>query len=446
MKSRSRPLLVLSFGAILAVIIVSAVVFDRQTQATYAEINRIQQQYQESGSLLLLVLSKTNEMAILVRDYLLETAHNESLRKEISALDLTIDSNLSELRKNPELAGSPGLELLKKDLDVFRKSMEPVFDWSPQERSLRGTTFLRRNVVPFRKSVLSVSQDLQALISGNMAEQRKARGELQGDARRFFLRTVFLTVACAALFAVFTVRKLGALEQHAAVLQRKTEEDSRQMRRLSRELVRAQEQERQSLSRELHDEIGQMLTGIQMEFNNLRTLRSAGGEAFDEHFESGSALIEQTSSAVRDMARGLRPSMLDDFGLAPALEWQAREFTRRSGVPVQLQIDGIRDDLSEELRTCLFRIAQEALTNCARHSEATEVRITVNRGPDAMVLTVQDNGRGFDPHQQPKLGQGLIGIEERAREIGGSASFLSQPQKGALLRVTIPVPPVGAGA
>jgi signal transduction histidine kinase len=251
---------------------------------------------------------------------------------------------------------------------------------------------------------------------------------------------VILSVACAALFAVFSIRRLGTLEKHAAVLQLKTEQDSRQMRHLSQKLVRAQEQERRFLSRELHDQIGQMLTGIQMEFNNLRTLRtSTDPRAFDEHFDSGTTLIERTLSAVRDMARGLRPSMLDDFGLAPALEWQGREFSRRSGIPVHVQIDGSLDDLSEEVRTCLFRVAQEALTNSARHSEASEVRMTVNRGPGIIVLTVQDNGKGFDPDHNTAGGLGLLGIQERVRELAGSVSVLSRPHSGTLLRIQIPI-------
>jgi signal transduction histidine kinase len=442
MKSRSRPLLVSSFGVMLAVVIISAVAFDRQTQATFAEINRIHQEYQESDRLLLQVLSSTNEIAILVRDYLLETAHNESLRQEIADLDRSIDSTLSELHQRPGLSSIAALDLLKEHLSAFRKSMEPVFDWTPQERAQRGTTFLRRNVMPFRKNVLSVSRDLQTLVSGNMSEQRKARSKLQDDSRHFFLRTVILTVSCAALFAAFSIRRLSTLERHAASLQLKTEQDSRRMRHLSQKLVRAQEQERRSLSRELHDEIGQMLTGIQMEFNNLRTFRATDAKMFDEHFESGTTLIERTLSAVRDMARGLRPSMLDDFGLPPALEWQAREFSRRSGIPVHVQIDGILDDLSEEVRTCLFRVAQETITNCARHSEATEVRITVNRGPAMIVLTVQDNGKGFDVYQHPKGGGlGLLGIQERVRELAGNVSILSQPNTGTLLRVEIPVAP-----
>jgi signal transduction histidine kinase len=250
---------------------------------------------------------------------------------------------------------------------------------------------------------------------------------------------VFLTAASAVLVAMLSIRRLSALEQHALVLQRKTEQDSREMRHLSQKLVRAQEEERRSISRELHDEIGQMLTGIQMEFNNLRTLRNTDDKGFEEHFEGGKTLVEQTLSAVRDMARGLRPSVLDDFGLAPALEWQSREFSRRSGVPVQLQIDGVFDDLSEDVRICLFRIAQEALTNSARHAEASDIRITLNRGPEIIVLTVQDNGKGFDSHEKTKGRLGLVGIEERVRELGGNVSVISQPQKGALLRVAIPL-------
>jgi signal transduction histidine kinase len=385
------------------------------------------------------VRSNTNEIAVLVRDYLLESGYNETLRQEIQDLERSINSNLDDLQQSPGLAGDVTVALLKKDLALYLESIGPIFDWTPQERALRGTTFLRRNVVPFRQKVLSVTRDLEALISANLSEQRTAHGKVQDDSRRFLSLTVFLTAASAVLVAVLSIRRLSALEQHAFVLQRKTEQDSREMRHLSQKLVRAQEEERRSLSRELHDEIGQMLTGIQMEFNNLCMLRNTDDKGFEEHFESGKTLVERTLSAVRDMARGLRPSMLDDFGLAPALEWQSREFSRRSGIPVQLQIDGLFDDLSEEVRICLYRVAQEGLTNSARHAGASDIRITLNRGPQIIVLTVQDNGKGFDLHEQTKGRLGLLGIEERVRELGGKVSIISQPQKGALLRVEIPV-------
>ena len=135
---------------------------------------------------------------------------------------------------------------------------------------------------------------------------------------------------------------------------------------------------------------------------------------------------------------GLRPSILDDLGLIAALEWQSREFSRQSGILVNLKLDGHLNELPDGHRTCLYRIVQEALTNCGRHAEAKHVDVTLHGGVDGIFLKVRDDGKGFDAKHPAKRGLGLVGIEERVRELGGSANILSQPGKGTLLEVEIP--------
>ena len=145
--------------------------------------------------------------------------------------------------------------------------------------------------------------------------------------------------------------------------------------------------------------------------------------------------------SVRDLAMGLRPSMLDDLGLEPALRWQAREFSRHSGVQATIETDGDLGRLSEPVRTCIYRVVQESLTNCARHSEARNVRILVHANQDRISLTVQDDGKGFDPKTLVSRGLGLIGMEERIKKLGGTLAISSQNlknPKGTVLRVELP--------
>src|SRR5829696_3165857 len=127
---------------------------------------------------------------------------------------------------------------------------------------------------------------------------------------------------------------------------------------------------------------------------------------------------------VRDLALGLRPSMLDDFGLQPALEWQARDFTRRCNVPVTLTMTGALDNLTDQHRTCVYRVVQEALTNCVRHARATSIRVVVRAQQDRIDVSVSDDGVGLDPRRRA-AGFGLRGIEERVRELGGTVTILS---------------------
>jgi signal transduction histidine kinase len=135
---------------------------------------------------------------------------------------------------------------------------------------------------------------------------------------------------------------------------------------------------------------------------------------------------------------GLRPSMLDDSGIVPAVRWQAAELSRLTGTPVELQIEGDFDGLGDEGRTCLYRVVQEALTNCARHAEAATIRITMQGKKESVCLSIRDDGLGFDTGCA-RTGLGLVGIEERVKELGGSLAVSSWPNRGTLLRAEIPV-------
>ena len=157
-----------------------------------------------------------------------------------------------------------------------------------------------------------------------------------------------------------------------------------------------------------------------------------------QYVQDGKALVYRTVSAARDMAMGLRPSILDDLGLVAALEWQAREFKGRSGVLLNLNLDGDLSDLPEGHSICLYRIVQEALTNCGRHADAKHRGITLHGGKDRISLTIWDDGKGFDAKQSTRRGLGLVGIEERVRELGGKTTIVSQAGKGTLLEVEIP--------
>jgi signal transduction histidine kinase len=202
--------------------------------------------------------------------------------------------------------------------------------------------------------------------------------------------------------------------------------------------VAAQEEERRKLSRELHDHVGQMLTALRMELGRIDRVRPAGDNRVTLALNECRQLVDDMVRIVRDLALGLRPSMLDDFGLQPALEWLTRDFTRRSNVPVELQITGPLDALSDQHRTCIYRVVQEALTNCVRHARATAIAVVIRAREDTIDVSVSDDGVGLDPSRRA-AGFGLRGIEERVRELGGNITLLSAAGQGATLSIKLPV-------
>jgi signal transduction histidine kinase len=151
-------------------------------------------------------------------------------------------------------------------------------------------------------------------------------------------------------------------------------------------------------------------------------------------------LAEQSLRVIRNMALLLRPSMLDDLGLAPALEWQAREMSRRAGLEVKVDAADCPDDLPEAVRTCVYRVVQEALSNCFRHASASRAEILLRCDGARLLVLVRDNGHGFDPRN--RRGAGLIGMEERVRILNGTLRVESSPGHGSIVQAELPLTPV----
>jgi signal transduction histidine kinase len=180
-----------------------------------------------------------------------------------------------------------------------------------------------------------------------------------------------------------------------------------------------------------------MLTALRMEIANLGRIAPHDSERFREHLKQAKEMAEGAMKTVRDLAMGLRPSMLDDLGLGPAVEWLGREFSRVSGIPVDVVVHGQLEALSDAQKTGLFRVVQESLTNVMRHAQAHRVVVELRESEDRIELTVRDDGRGIRGGRE-RRGVGLLGMEERIRELGGVFSVVSAPGAGTTVRAEIP--------
>ena len=212
-----------------------------------------------------------------------------------------------------------------------------------------------------------------------------------------------------------------------------------ELQRLSGELVSAQESERRRISRELHDEVGQVLSAIMLGLGNLRSaLRDGNSAEALRQLRMVEDMTERNASVVRNISLLLRPTMLDDLGLVPALRWYAREVSRTGPMAVDVIAESFVDDLPEEHRTCVFRVVQEAVRNASRHSGAHQVRIFIRENPGTLLVSIQDDGRGFDPSQESGLG--ILGMQERAVRLHGSLKVSSKMQKGTSVALSLPLP------
>jgi len=229
-----------------------------------------------------------------------------------------------------------------------------------------------------------------------------------------------------------------ALYKHQA--ETRLQNTTRQLKALSRRVLQAQEQERRRIAIELHDELGQSLTAIKI---NLQLSERFKGQApADLNLES-IRIVEDALQQVRSLATALRPSMLDDLGLVPALQWLSDQAAQRGGFSVSFQYDAHSGRVASDIETVCFRIVQEALTNVTRHARASEVTIALRREHDELLLSVQDDGQGFDlaaMRERAIAGGslGVLGMQERATLVGGQLEIDSAPGRGSLLQFRCP--------
>jgi signal transduction histidine kinase len=215
-------------------------------------------------------------------------------------------------------------------------------------------------------------------------------------------------------------------------------ETNRQLQELSRSLQSVREEQRTRISRELHDELGQQLTGIRLEVSWLGGRLPAGLHELTDKIASIKNQIDQTIASVRRISSELRPLVLDDLGLAAAINWYVDQFSTRTGISVELALPPDDPPRGDAVATTLFRILQESLTNIARHAEAKKIEIKLRFTNDLWVLTVRDDGVGFEPDAGKRGDIGLLGMRERAQASGGSFSLQTTPGRGTLVEVSIP--------
>ena len=252
-----------------------------------------------------------------------------------------------------------------------------------------------------------------------------------------------LTEPFGYILKPFTERELSttlamALYKHEA--ETRLRNTTRQLKALSRRVLEVQELERRRVAVELHDELGQSLTAIKI---NLQLSQRLKDKALADINLENIHIVEDALRQVRRLATNLRPSMLDDLGLAPALKWVAEQSASRSGFEVTFHHERTQVRLAPEIETACFRIVQEALTNISRHAQAKRVDITLRRDGTDLLLEVQDDGLGFDlaaMNQRALAGGslGVLGMQERATLLGGQLDIGSAPGAGCTVRLRCP--------
>lgn len=276
---------------------------------------------------------------------------------------------------------------------------------------------------------------------------REANIKLQATIETLRQRTAQLATSNAELKQEIAQRRtvedaLRSSEMTTSQLLRKSRRQQEGLRELSRRLLVAQEKERQKISRELHDVIAQTLTGINVRLSALRTQSRSSTKDLQSKIAVTQRLVEKSVDIVHRFARDLRPTVLDDLGLIPALESYLQGFMAQTGVRISFTAFAGVERLSSDVRTVLYRIVQEALTNVARHSHGSRAQIAILQHKGSVGIEIIDNGHGFQPENvtqaKGRKRLGLLGMRERAEMIGGLFTISSTPGNGTTIRVEIP--------
>lgn len=284
-------------------------------------------------------------------------------------------------------------------------------------------------------------------IEGTHRSAREANVRLNRLNRGLSRRTMDLATSNRELKKEIARRQvveetLRQSEQHSSRLLEQSKRLQEQLKLLSRRILSVQEEERKRISRELHDVIAQMLTGINVRLANLKTESSANAAGLSRKISRTQRLVEKSVDLVHRFARELRPAILDDLGLIPALHSHLKRFTKETGIRVTLKAFAGVEELNSAKRTALYRVAQEALANVARHARASRVDVSIQGLPAGICMQIKDDGRAFDVermwHVRKRLHLGLLGMRERVEMVGGTFSVESAPGHGTTVQAQIP--------
>lgn len=286
------------------------------------------------------------------------------------------------------------------------------------------------------KLVKEIAPDIPLILVTATVSEEFAVNVLQQGAADYILKTNLQRLPAAVRGALEKSKAIR--EREAAVAELKL--SYTQLRKLASHLQNVREEERSAIAREIHDELGQLLTGLKLDISWLMMKLSNADENLQVKASNMEQLVTVCLKTVRKISRELHPAILDKLGVVEAIQWQSNEFEKRSGIKIELDLTPSPIDISSKTAIALFRIFQESLTNIVRHAEATKVSCRLEKHDGHLVLTVTDNGKGFDMKTvKGKESLGLLSMKERTVMLGGIYDIASKPRKGTKVTVEVPL-------
>ena len=334
------------FGALILLSILFAWLVSHQAARIYDRTRTAQEIYKKADDAISDIQADINKGAFL-EQIGFNDPYGAEAEEQISALQVHTQNNVATLIALIGANQKPQILALQQGLDQYWGSIQRSLKTS---RMQHGQQKLFNELANQPQRVLDLAGRIDALNQASLAREEQESEGQQTELRRFAIAAMLMLLLLECAIATFSTAYMFRLDRTSETERQRAEKAEQELRRLSNQLVRVQEEERKTISRELHDEVGQLLTGLRMELGPLSKYNP--DEEFRQRLESVKRLAEEALRSVRNLALLVRPSMLDDLGLEPALQWQAKEFSRRCGIPVSVNIEGKLDNLPEALRLC----------------------------------------------------------------------------------------------
>lgn len=443
--STIRTVLVLGFVVIFGLWFVSTYVLVQRVSEAERQSAAITARFTAGEELLFTMRAQVLLSSVYVRDAALDTRpdatsfHRKQLRTARADIERAIARYLPEVDSTIE---REHWTRVQAELQDYWTSLAPVLTGDVIRTPSDVYAFLRREVLPRRDLIVRISDDLRALNQDALEQQQADVARLHQVLRQQLWWTSGIAVVCALAIALFAAGYAGRLEWRIREQHQQERHHKRELQRLSAELVHAQENERRTIGRDLHDEIGQALMTIKLDLGAIERSGQVSGAAAHALAEARST-TDHAIHSVRDLSQLLHPAMLDQFGLAVTLEAYVRSFSQRTGIETALVQDRMEGRIASELEIAVYRVVQEALTNVSKHAQAASCRVYLHRLPYSILVTVEDNGMGFDrarlDGKNERPGVGLVGVRERVSRLGGTFRLDTHLGKGTRLTIELPI-------
>jgi signal transduction histidine kinase len=438
-----RAALGMGFGVIIGLLVLSALLA-YQIQESFSQRSvAIHRQHVQQQQVVTSLRRLLYTAGISVRDFLL-TSDPERSRKylsEIAEMRHTGDALLSRLRTR-----GPSDKPIN-DLETALRSLWRVLETTALEppETANGHSLVLQEIAPRRTAAGRILQDLESANHNALTSSEEEFALSRAAAARNVLWLLAFCLLVGVAVALLSLQHFNALERKAAARFQEVVDGKIELERLSKRLMEIQEEERTRLSRELHDEIVQNVAVLKIEITHALQSVQAGGAR--ESLTRARDLADRTVRAVRNISVLLRPSMLDDLGLGPALQWLTDDFQRRTGVPCAYTEENLEASLPDALNTCVYRVTQEALRNCEKHSQARQVSVRIVRSSTHLCAEIRDDGKGFTTGgRRAPTSLGVLGMRERAAALSGELAIDSNAGQGTCVRLLLPLQDRGASS